>query len=140
MWQFMEHPFPKDVDSGGAAMTEEEITKGSVGISEGGHGLLVSMVNDPDKSDEDRPFESIVEAFRFAFALGYRSGNRLKREGKHVTVAPRQFVVTEYLEILRDEIQANGGSLGSVISEYAEAGCEMIAIHISENNQILSLL
>ena len=38
MWQFMEHPFPKDVDSGGAAMTEEEITKGSVGISEGGHG------------------------------------------------------------------------------------------------------
>ena len=49
-------------------------------------------------------------------------------------------MVTEYLEILRDEIQANGGSLGSVISEYAEAGCEMIAIHISENNQILSLL
>jgi hypothetical protein len=114
--------------------------KGSVGISESGHALLVSLVNDSEKPFEDCPFDSIVEAFRFAFALGYSSGNRVKKEGKKHTIAPRQFVVTEYTEILRDEIEKHGGSLGSVISEYAEAGCEIITDHVEENNQILSLI
>ncbi|MEK9731377.1 MAG: hypothetical protein VW230_06430 [Candidatus Poseidoniales archaeon] len=114
--------------------------KGSVSISGGGHALLMCLVHDSEKPFEDCPFNSIVEAFRFAFALGYSSGNRVQKEGKKHGISPREFVVTEYTEILRNEIEEHGGSLGSVISEYAEAGCEIITAHLEENNQILSLI
>ena len=120
-------------------MSSEEIAKGSVGVSVEAHAFLVSLVHDNEKPSEDRPFDSIVEAFRFAFALGYRSGLRQKKEGKSVTVAPRQFVVTEYLELLRDEIERQGGSLGGIISEYAEAGYYEMARNLSENNDLMSL-
>ena len=121
-------------------MSEQEITKGSVGISEMSHALLVSLVYDAENPMEDRPFESIVEAFRFAFALGFDREQKKKREGKHVTVAPRQFVVTEYLELLRSEIVSSARSLGGTISEYAEAGLEMIAEHQTAGGLILDLL
>jgi len=121
-------------------MSDEEIAKGSVGISEISHALLVSLVYDAENSNEDRPFESIVEAFRFAFALGYNRNKKKKREGKHVTVAPRQFVVTEYLELLRAEIQGSRQSLGGTISEYAEAGCSIMSEMIETNQPILALI
>ena len=38
-------------------MSDEEIAKGSVGISESSHALLVSLVYDVGKPMEDRPFE-----------------------------------------------------------------------------------
>lgn len=121
-------------------MSQGEITKGSVGISEASHALLVSLVYDAERPMEDRPFESIVEAFRFAFALGFDRDHKKKREGKHVTVAPRQFVVTEYSEILREEIGNSGQSLGGLISEYAEAGCEIMSEKIDSNKSIISLI
>lgn len=136
----MGHSLTKDVDFGGAVVSSEEIAKGSVGVSAESHAFLVGLVHDIEKPSEDRPFESIVEAFRFAFALGYRLGQRQKKEGKSVTVAPRQFVVTEYLELLRDEIEHKGGSLGGIISEYAEAGCDEMANHMAENQDLTSLI
>jgi len=121
-------------------MSEQEITKGSVGISEMSHALLVSLVYDAENPMEDRPFESIVEAFRFAFALGFDREQKKKREGKHVTVAPRQFVVTEYLELLRSEIVSSARSLGGTISEYAEAGCAIISEKVEKHQPVLSLI
>ena len=121
-------------------MSDDEIAKGSVGISETSHALLVSLVYDAEKPMEDRPFESIVEAFRFAFALGFDRGQKEKREGKHVTVAPRQFVVTEYLEVLRKDIGESGQSLGGIISEYAEAGCSILSQHLENNQNVIDLL
>ena len=59
-------------------MNDDEIAKGSLGISEGSHALLVSLVYDDENPSEDRPFESIVEAFRFAFALGFDHGKKKK--------------------------------------------------------------
>ena len=121
-------------------MSDEEIAKGSVGISEGSHALLVSLVYDEENPSEDRPFESIVEAFRFAFALGFDREKKKKREGKSVTVAPRQFVVTEYSEILRQEIAESGQSLGATISEYAEAGCFLMSECVQNNSDVISLI
>jgi hypothetical protein len=121
-------------------MREEEFAKGSVGISESSHSVLVSLVFDPTDPMRDRPFESIVEAFRFAFALGFERNDRKKREGRNVTVAPRQFVVTEYQELLRAELQSSGHSLGQRISEYAEAGCSLMAEAMEYNQDILSLI
>jgi hypothetical protein len=130
----------KDTYFGGATMTEQEIKIGSVGISKSAHQLLVGLVQDNKKYFEDRPFESIVEAFRFAFALGYNNSTKKKREGKHVTVAPRQFVVTEYLELLREEVISSGQSLGGLISDYAEGGCMIISNQVIGNKYILALL
>ena len=130
----------RNAGAGGAAMSEQEIAKGSVGISETSHALLVSLVHDDEKSSEDRPFESIVEAFRFAFALGCSMGRKQKREGKHVTVAPRQFIVTDYQEILKKEVTKNKQSLGGAISEYAEGGCSIISETVSKGKNVLDLI
>ncbi|SVD45449.1 uncharacterized protein METZ01_LOCUS398303, partial [marine metagenome] len=48
---------------------------------------------------EDSPFTAIVEAFRFAFALGYSRNLREKKRGKAMTIAPRQFVVMDYYDL-----------------------------------------
>ena len=121
-------------------MSEQEFAKGSVGISKTSHALLVSLVYNPDDVSEDRPFESIVEAFRFAFALGYSQGKSNEKTSRTVTVAPRQFVVTEYVEILRNELIDSKKSLGGLISEYAEGGCDLISDAKSSQISVLSLL
>ena len=118
----------------------EEIKKGSVGISERSHQLLVSLVKQDGIFTYDQPFESIVEAFRFAFALGYSKNNKKDKMGTPVTVSPRQFVVTEYLELLREELHSSKKSLGGLISEYAEGGCELIFVAQTEHTPVLHLL
>ena len=117
-----------------------EISLGSVSVSESSHGLLTGLVFDSNKPSEDRPFSAIVEAFRFAFALGYSRGKRSKRSGEAVTIAPRQFVVKEYEVILSEICLDEGLSLGALSSEYAEAGCEIIAKHIETEVSVLGLL
>jgi hypothetical protein len=129
----------RDYDSRGGYMTED-IKKGSVGISENSHALLVSLVNNVENQSNDQPFESIVEAFRFAFSLGFAKQRKKEKSGSHVTVAPRQFVVTEYLELLRFELSTSKKSLGGLISEYAEGGCEIISEAKSALKPVLHLL
>jgi hypothetical protein len=117
-----------------------EIKLGSVGISGNSHSLLVSLVFDESLSNEDRPFTSIVEAFRFAFALGYTNNLKSEKSGKNVTVAPRQFIVNDYLHLLSEEISQTNKSLGGLISEYAEGGCKLIFEHIEKNNSLYELI
>ena len=74
--------FPKHIVDGSGYMSGDEFTKGSVGISDGSHRLLTRLVYSDEQFTEDRPFSSIVEAFRFAFAVGYRHQCKGKREGK----------------------------------------------------------
>jgi hypothetical protein len=136
----MEYGYQRNNCVGGGTLTDEQIKKGSVGISEASHKLLVSIVHNQDYILEDRPFESIVEAFRFAFALGYSQGKSNDQTRRTVTVAPRQFVVTEYLELLRNEIKDKNKSLGGMISEYAEGGCDLISDAKSSQISILRLL
>tara|TARA_B100000767_G_C19758309_1_gene534011 strand:- start:1895 stop:2269 length:375 start_codon:yes stop_codon:yes gene_type:complete len=121
-------------------MNEKDFAKGSVGISDESHRLLVSLVYSEESPTEDQPFSSIVEAFRFAFSIGYKHQRKAKREGKQHTVAPRQFVVTEYLEILRTELLDSGQSLGACISDYAEGGCGMISEKIGSDHSLLSII
>ncbi|MDA8557516.1 hypothetical protein N9M40_03585 [Candidatus Poseidoniales archaeon] len=121
-------------------MSGDEFKKGSVGISDGSHRLLTRLVYSDEQFTEDRPFSSIVEAFRFAFAVGYRHQCKGKREGKQEGIAPRQFVVTEYVGILRTELSTSGQSLGACISDYAEGGCGIISEKIQSGKSLLTLL
>lgn len=113
---------------------------GSVGIPQDSHEMLTNLVYDKNKSDEDRPFSAIVEAFRFAFALGYSSERRGVREGTQVTVAPRQFVVSEYEVLFREICLEEEISLGALCSEFAQGGCEIIKAHLEKGQTVLELL
>jgi len=122
-------------------MSEEDIRLGSLSISEDVHEFLARKEMKEGAPLADAPFNSIVEAFRFAFALGFSVNQRTKRKGETKTVAPRQFVVMEYYDLLEDEARKEGVTLGALVSEYAEAGGRMM-IEYSENpdRSILSMV
>ena len=140
MRQHLEYRYQRNNCNGGGTLTDEQIKKGSLGVSSTSHALLLNLVFDASKPTEDRPFESIVEAFRFTFALGLTSGQRTKRIGDIAGVAPRQFNVLDYSILIKDEAVQNSESLGLIISEYAETGCDFIRVALSESKSVLSLI
>jgi len=117
-----------------------ELRTGSVSVPQESHVLLTDLVFDKNKSEEDRPFSAIVEAFRFAFALGYAHNQRGTREGTAVTVAPRQFVVKDYEVLFRDICIEEDISLGALCSDFAQGGCEIIKAHLESGGTVLELL
>lgn len=117
-----------------------ELIIGSVSVPQDSHELLTNLVYDKNKSEEDRPFSAIVEAFRFAFALGYTSNQRGKREGPDKTVAPRQFVVSDYEVLFREICIEEDISLGALCSDFAQGGCEIIKAHLESGGTVLELL
>ena len=117
-----------------------ELRIGSVGIPQDSHEMLTNLVYDKNKSEEDRPFSSIVEAFRFAFALGYANDRRGLREGDSAGIAPRQFVVTEYEVLFREICVEEEISLGALCSDFAQGGCEIIKAHLEKGRTVLELL
>ena len=118
----------------------DEIKVGSVSISSDGHSLFTRLVADEGKEIEDRPFTSIVEVFRFAFALGYAKGLRRKKSGPSEGIAPRQFVVSDYRVILEEICLEEGISLGALSSEYAEAGFIEIKKTLDSGGTVMDLI
>ena len=117
-----------------------ELIIGSVSVPEDSHEMLTNLDYDKNKPEEDRPFSAIVEAFRFAFALGYTSDQRGKRVGPPVTIAPRQFVVSEYEVLFREICIEEKISLGALCSDFAQGGCEIIKSHLDSGGTVLELL
>jgi hypothetical protein len=117
----------------------EELKTGSLQLSTEMHAFISSLVNS-DSSLVDNPFESIVEGFRFAFSLGYLHGKTKKIGASSQGIAPRGFVAKDYEVLIADQCQERGISLGGLISEYAEAGVEIMAEHQSSGGTILDLL
>jgi len=116
-----------------------ELKTGSLQLSSEMHGFISNLVNS-DSSSADNPFDSIVEGFRFAFSLGHLHGKTKKIGTSSQTVSPRGFIAKDYEVLIADECKARDISLGGLISEYAEAGLEMIAEHQSAGGMILDLL
>ncbi len=119
---------------------KRKIIIGTVSISEAAHKLLTSLVHSDNEPSLDAPFTAIVEAFRFAFALGYSRNLKTKAVGVTKTVAPRQFVVTEYLDILENDIDKSYSSLGALVSGYAEAGAEIMLETKQSGKSVLSII
>jgi len=120
----------------------EKIKSGSVGVSANVKQFFSGLVYQSDNPEVDAPFESIVEAFRFAFALGHSLKITKKPTGKNSTanIAPRSFVVEHYSVILEADIDEEFNSLGALISAYAEAGAELMMKTQTDGKSILSLL
>jgi hypothetical protein len=117
-----------------------EIIPGSIGVSKESHTLLKRLVYDGNKPSEDRPFQSLVDAFRFAFALGYKNNHQIDDSKKTESISARQFIVGEYKYLLYDELIIKNKSIGGLISEYAEGGCFLISKHLEENQDINALI
>ena len=117
----------------------EDIALGNIGLSVEMHGYLSSLINEKE-SNHDAPFESIMEAFRFAFALGYHNGKTKKIGGKAKDVSARGFVAKDFEFLIGDECKQKGKSLGGLINEYAEAGCHLMSEHQTAGGLILDLL
>ena len=116
-----------------------EIKIGSLSMSEASHGFVNSIVSTEGMADEDRPFSSIVEGFRFAFSGGYVNNKSKKREGVPVTVAPRFFISRDYYDLLEDEASNENKSLGQLISDFAEGGIELM-VQAKKRGNVLDLL
>jgi len=109
----------------------QEITKGSLALSKESHKLLTELVYNKDEPFKNKPFTSIVEGFRFAFALGLSKSKLNDSVRKTETISARQFVVDDYYHLLIFELSSSNKSLGGLISDYAEAGCDLLSL--SEN-------
>lgn len=112
----------------------EEFRLGSVSISSEMHAFLSAMVyTNNSESQSDQPFSAIVEAFRFAFALGVQRNERdasTHGTGRE-TIAPRQFIVQEYQDLLLPIANEENLTLGKVASEFAEAGARAMHAHVT---------
>jgi hypothetical protein len=103
-----------------------EIKEGSLSVGEESHQYLESLVLSSAESEICTPFESIVEAFRYAFSLGLLHGEKKERIGTNSTISPRQFISRDYYDLLEDEALETGKSIGILISEYAEGGIHIL--------------
>lgn len=112
----------------------EELRLGSVSISTEMHTFLSGLVHsNSSEAHEDLPFTAIVEAFRFAFALGVKMNQRdVSTQGSgRETIAPRQFIVQEYQDLLLPIANEENLTLGKVASEFAEAGARAMHAHVT---------
>ena len=122
----------------------EELRLGSVSISTEMHTFLSGLVHsNSSEAHEDLPFTAIVEAFRFAFALGVKMNQRdVSTQGSgRETIAPRQFIVQEYQDLLLPIANKENLTLGKVASEFAEAGARAMHAHVtSTGGSVLQLV
>ena len=122
----------------------EEIALGSVGVTEESLDFLKSVCKTKDgghMSDmEDRPFDSIANAFKFAFALGFARGERKKKKAPAGNIAPRAFNARDFEVILGNTCKEEGRSLGALASEFAEGGIEGMMDMKNSGGSILGLV
>ena len=119
----------------------EEIALGSVGVTEESLDFLKSVCKTKDGGHmEDRPFDSIANAFKFAFALGFARGERKKKKAPAGNIAPRAFNARDFEVILRNTCKEEGLSLGALASEFAEGGIEGMMDMKSSGGSILGLV
>jgi hypothetical protein len=110
----------------GDIIMNPEIKEGSLSVGEESHQFLEALVVSDGFSELLQPFESIVEAFRYAFSLGFLNGQKGVREGAASTISPRQFISRDYYDLLEEEALSSSKSIGMLISEYAEGGIVLI--------------
>jgi hypothetical protein len=105
------------------------------------HNFISSLVfNNNSQLDSDQPFETIGNAFRFAFALGFQSDSRVSLSSKRKDIGVRGFRPEEFRILIEDMAISEGLSLGAVISEYAESGAIQMKNHFDNGRSILQLL
>jgi hypothetical protein len=121
-------------------MTEFEYITGSLSVSLTAHEFLTSIVKKDEEVMEDRPFTTIVDAFKFAFSIGLINEKYLTFEGETMTIATRQFSTAEYIDVFKEKIESTGKSLGGLISGYAEGGISIMMKHTTDGDTLLSML
>jgi hypothetical protein len=117
------------------------IKDGTLYLSRESHALAGSLLRKNSQSmDNDAPFESLIDVFMFAFALGYKLGKRNQIPPNSPDLTSRGFKGDLYLPLVGDECQLEERTIAYIMSEYAEAGCLHLAATISDGESVLSVI
>ena len=87
---------------------------------------FLNRISDAKNLISDSPFSSAVEAFRFAFILGYTQGIRKPLDGTQSAFVRSAFSANDYVDLVEQEASSEGMSLGQLINQYVEAGVELM--------------
>jgi hypothetical protein len=87
---------------------------------------FLNRISDANNLISDSPFSSAVEAFRFAFILGYTQEFRKPLDGTQSAFVRSAFSSNDYVDLVEKEASSEGMSLGQVISQYVEGGVELM--------------
>jgi hypothetical protein len=116
-----------------------EILEGSLTISKSSEEFLNDLVYNKNEPLKDAPFESMVETFRFAFALGLSKNESRERVGATTNIVRSAFTSMDYIDLLKEEAAAEDCSLGQLISGYVEGGVHLMREQIKQGT-ILELI
>ena len=98
------------------------------------------LLKNSQSIDDDTPFESLIDVFMFAFALGYKLGKRNQIPSNSPDLTSRGFKGDLYLPLVENECQLEERTIAFIMSEYAEAGCLHLASVISNGKTVLSVI
>ena len=105
------------------------------------HEFISSLVfKNDEKTNLERPFETIGYAFSFAFSLGYIKNGREKVRSPKKDISVRGFRPESFKILIETECNSESLSLGALISEYAEFGSKEMQKHLEAGGNILQLL
>jgi hypothetical protein len=140
MRQHLEYRYQRNNCNGGGTLTDL-VKPGVAELSIELHNFISSLVfSNNSQLDSDQPFETIGNAFRFAFALGFQSDSRVSLSSKRKDIGVRGFRPEEFRILIEDIAFSEGLSLGAVISEYAESGAIQMKKYFDNEKSILQLL
>ena len=136
----MGHSFKSYYDKGVEILTKQ-ISAGMAELSLDLHGFISSLVyTKKENSNLDRPFDTIGDAFNYAFSLGYLKGGRIKVQSPKKDIGVRSFRPELFKILLEQECISDDMSIGALISEYAEYGATQIKTQLDSGGNILQLL
>lgn len=120
-------------------MSEDgQYTVGSTEVSTTDRDFLRSISIDAD--EQDRLFPSVTDAFRFCFALGIAHDGRCEPGRPLTSIAPRQFLPEDYLDILLPIAQETSRSLGGIASEFGCYGIALVRERIDDGESVFDLV
>ena len=118
-----------------------EIKDGTLYLSKDSHALAGRLLRKNSQNiDNDAPFETLIDVFMFAFALGYKLGKRNQIPPNSPDLTSRGFKRDLYLQLVKDECLLEERTIAYIMSEYAEAGCLHLAAAISNGESVLSVI
>ena len=116
-----------------------EYVVGSTEMTEENRDFLRSLSVDAEPGMQ--VFDSITSGFKFCFSLGVAIGERRNLSGTLASLAPRQFLPEDYLEVLSPISKEEDLSLGQVASQFGDAGIRRLRDEMEKSGgSIISIL
>ena len=94
-----------------------------------------------DAEDGMAIFDSITSAFKFCFSMAIVAGERgnpAEGSDEMRSLAPRQFLPEDYLDVLLPISREEGLSLGQVATQFGDAGIKIFRDEVDKSSNVIS--